>query len=252
MKRNITLNELISALEQNSNLLGKGVRSVGADSQGNFVFHLDDDEIRIPQIVDRSKPEVFCTGGGFWLSAMWLDENRYAVTDNDMGMGGFCIYDHREEDQDTEFPCQNMVGERYLWETDETYSMNDKDRYIFFRLHDALLREADNLDLNGAWCADIIHADGADDFPKYAYRGTFYFKSGDEATAYGVDWNSFCTDVRMKTGIVLPLRKDMRFFKLSDYEQIAGLDAAHVRGMVQVTKKEIFVNGWRASEAIYH
>lgn len=198
------------------------------------------------------KPEVFYTGGGIWLSAMWLDENRYAVTDNSDYMGGFCIYDHREEDQDTEFPCQNLVGEKCLTETDGECKMTDEDRYTFFQLHNALLREADNIDLNGKWCADIIHTDGADTFPQFAYRGTFYFENGNEATAYGVDWQSFCTDVRLKTSIVLPLRKDMRFFKLSDYEQIAGLDAAHERGMVQVTKKEIFVNGWRASEAIYY
>lgn len=198
------------------------------------------------------KPEAFYTGGGFWLSAMWLDENRYAVTDNDIGMSGFCIYDHRGEDQDTEFPCQNLVGERYLWETDEAYSMNDEDRYTFFRLHNALLREADTLDLSGAWCADIIHEDGANDFPKFAYRGTFYFKSGDEATAYGVDWQSFCTDVRMKTGIRLPLRKNMKFYKLSSFEQIAGLDAAHIRpNGVHVTAEERFGEGWRASEAIW-
>lgn len=198
------------------------------------------------------KPEVFYTGGGIWLSAMWLDENRYAVTDNSGYMDGFCIYDHREEDQDTEFPCQNLVGEKCLTETDGECKMTDEDRYTFFRLHNALLREADNIDLNGPWCADIIHEDDANDFPKYAYRGTFYFKNGLSATAYGVDWNSFCTDVRMKTGIVLPLRKDMRFFKLSDFEQIAGLDAAHERpNGIHVSKRERFGEGWRACEAIY-
>lgn len=251
MKRNITLNELISALEQKRDLGSKEVLSLGADSQGNLVVRLNDDEIRFPQIVDRSKPEVFCTGGGIWLSAMWIDENRYAVTDNDCAMGGFCIYDHREEDQDDEFPCQNMVGEKYLNETEEPYKMTDEERYIYFRLHDALLREAGSIDLNGKWCADIIHTDGADTFPQFAYRGTFYFESGAEATAYGVDWSSFCTDVRLKTGIRLPLRKNMQFFKLSDFEQIAGIDAAHERpNGFHVTKRERFGEGWRAHEAI--
>lgn len=199
----------------------------------------------------RDQPEVFYTGGGIWLSAMWIDENRYAVTDNDCAMGGFCIYDHREEDQDDEFPCQNMVGEKYLNETEEPYKMTDEERYIYFRLHDALLREADSIDLNGKWCADIIHTDGADTFPQFAYRGTFYFESGAEATAYGVDWPSFCTDVRLKTGIRLPLRKNMQFFKLSDFEQIAGIDAAHERpNGFHVTKRERFGEGWRAHEAI--
>lgn len=200
------------------------------------------------------KVEVFATGGGFWLSAMYLDENRYAVTDNDCVMSGFCIYDHRGEDQDTDFPCQNMVGERYLDERNNDYAMTDEDRYIFFRLHNALLREADGVEVNGPWCADIIHTDGADDFPKFAYRGTFYFKTGADVTAYGVDWNSFCTDVRLKTGIRLPLRKSMKFYKLSDFEQIAGIDAAHSRqehGCI-ITKKERFCDGWRASEAIWH
>ena len=201
----------------------------------------------------KDKPEVFYTGGGIWLSAMWLDENHYAVTDNDLTMGGYWIYDHREEDQDEEFPCQDVVGERYnaYYAADE-FRMTDEERYTFFRLHDALLREADNIDLNGPWCADIIHTGGADDFPKFAYRGTFHFKSGDEATAYGVDWDSFCTDVRLKTGIRLPLRKDMKFYKLSDYEQIAGIDAAHERPQgCHITKRERFVEGWNAEEAMW-
>ena len=102
---------------------------------------------------------------------------------------------------------------------------------------------------SGKWCAQIIHTDGAD-YPYYPYRGEFYFESGEEVLCEGCDWNSFCVDVAEKTGIRLPLRKNMRFFKLSDFEQIAGLDAAHIRGMIQVTKKEIFVNGWRAYKAI--
>ena len=102
---------------------------------------------------------------------------------------------------------------------------------------------------SGKWCASIIHTTNAD-YPVYSYRGEFHFETGEEVLCEGCDWNSFCIDVIDKTGIGLPLRKYMRFFKLSDFEQIAGLDAAHVRGMCQVTKHEIFKKGWRAYTAI--
>lgn len=63
------------------------------------------------------KPEVMYTGGGIWLCAMWLDNNRYCVVDNDCDQifdecDCITFYDHSEnEDDDIEFPCQNMVNE---------------------------------------------------------------------------------------------------------------------------------------------
>lgn len=55
-------------------------------------------------------PEAFYTGGGIWISAMYVDENRYYAIDNDYWENSFCIYDHTGEDQDTDFPCQNVIG----------------------------------------------------------------------------------------------------------------------------------------------
>lgn len=101
---------------------------------------------------------------------------------------------------------------------------------------------------SGKWCAQIVHTEGAD-FPTYAYRGEIYFASGAVVEALGCDWSSFCADVNAKTGIRFPLRKDMKFHRISSFEQFAGLDAAHTRGTCHVTKTEIDC-GWRAYTAI--
>lgn len=58
----------------------------------------------------KKKPEAFYTGGGIWISAVYVDENIYYAIDNDYYDDSFCIYDHRAEDQDTEYPCQNCIG----------------------------------------------------------------------------------------------------------------------------------------------
>ena len=50
--------------------------------------------------------EAFYTGGGIWLSARYLNNITYAVVDSDDPL---CLtyYDHRNEDNDTDFPCQS-------------------------------------------------------------------------------------------------------------------------------------------------
>lgn len=107
-----------------------------------------------------------------------------------------------------------------------------------------IYEEKYNAEANGAWCAIIVHENGI------GYRGNFLFETGAAREPYGENWKAFCEDVRKKTGISLLPRNSMNFYKLSDYEQVAGLDAAHVRGDCRVTKKEIFVRGWRPETAI--
>lgn len=62
------------------------------------------------------KPVAFYTGGGIYVSAMYIDENRYIAIDNDWHVDSFCIYDSREESeyQDMDFPCQNLIGETFM------------------------------------------------------------------------------------------------------------------------------------------
>ena len=119
-------------------------------------------------------------------------------------------------------------------------------------LFSAQMLEAMGIVPQGAWCADIIHTDGAD-FPEYPYSGVFYFANGLEVKCFGADWKAFCDDVASKTwGIRLPQRKEMRFYKLSDREQIAGIDAAHERPEgIQVSMQERIVKGWYASNVLF-
>lgn len=79
--------------------------------------------------------EAFYTGGGLWLCGAYIDQNTYVCTDNDMFGDGFCIYDHREEDQDTDFPCQNPIGGKDFFE------MNHEEIQLYNALRKALLRE---------------------------------------------------------------------------------------------------------------
>ena len=61
------------------------------------------------ELKKQTKPEAFYTGGGIWLSAMYGEGGRnYFVVDNEFPECLTC-YDHNGEDQEDEFPCQNMV-----------------------------------------------------------------------------------------------------------------------------------------------
>ena len=64
-------------------------------------------------------PEAFYTGGGIYISAMYVDENIYYAIDNDWYDDCFAIYDHRGEDDDVEFPCQNMVDSKNVADATE-------------------------------------------------------------------------------------------------------------------------------------
>lgn len=64
-------------------------------------------------------PEAFYTGGGIYISALYVDENTYYAIDNDWYDDCFAIYDHRGEDDDVEFPCQNMVDSKNVADATE-------------------------------------------------------------------------------------------------------------------------------------
>lgn len=80
-------------------------------------------------------PEAFYTGGGIWISAMYVDENIYYAIDNDFYEDSFCIYDHRGEDQDSDFPCQNAIG--FM----DYCSMSAEEKEIYRKLKKALDKE---------------------------------------------------------------------------------------------------------------
>ena len=85
------------------------------------------------------EPEVFYTGGGIWLSALYTDKNFYYVVDNDCDKlydpcDCITLYDHStDEDDDTDYPCQNCVGS---W---EVANMNRDQRFYYTALKLALL-----------------------------------------------------------------------------------------------------------------
>lgn len=83
------------------------------------------------------KMDVFYTGGGIWICAMWIDEHHYIAIDNDWYADGFCIYDRREEDDDPEieFPCEYMIGEKLKKD------FTDEDKANYKRMKEALDKE---------------------------------------------------------------------------------------------------------------
>lgn len=89
-------------------------------------------EIVEPKI---GKAEAFYTGGGIWISAMYLDKDIYYAIDNDWYDDCFAIYDHNDEDQDTDFPCQNMIGFK------EKNQFSAEDHEIYSKLKAALDHE---------------------------------------------------------------------------------------------------------------
>lgn len=66
------------------------------------------------------KPDVFYTGGGFWLSAMWIDDIHYYCISGYENHGKIevefpnCLplYDSRGDDDDTEFGTMELVSEK--------------------------------------------------------------------------------------------------------------------------------------------
>lgn len=56
----------------------------------------------------KDEIEVFYTGGGIWLSAARAENNYYYIVSSE-DEDGLLYFDHEDEDQDTDFPCQNCV-----------------------------------------------------------------------------------------------------------------------------------------------
>ena len=80
------------------------------------------------------EPEVFYTGGGIWLAAMWLNEHEYAIVDN---CWKYCLSYYDDSEDEYEFHGMNM-----LTSVDEE-DMTDADKAIWTKLCDALDREAE-------------------------------------------------------------------------------------------------------------
>ena len=64
------------------------------------------------------RAEAFYTGGGIWLSAVDMGDGLYGVVDSDF-VDCLTVYDHEDEDQDIDFPCQNMVASHEVKELTE-------------------------------------------------------------------------------------------------------------------------------------
>lgn len=96
---------------------------------------------------------------------------------------------------------------------------------------------------SGAWTADFFYS------KEDGYRGEFEFEIGGEATVYGVNWKAFREEVVRRTGVALPMRKYFHFQTLSDYEQIAGIDAANPRPTCMVNMMDRLL-GWRRDDAL--
>lgn len=74
------------------------------------------------------------------------------------------------------------------------------------------------------WNADIIR-----DINFNRYRAIITFEDRKEIDIEGNGWKELCSAVYRVSGIRFPMKKYFQFSKLSDYEQIAGIDASHTR-----------------------
>ena len=89
------------------------------------------------------------------------------------------------------------------------------------------------------WNADIIR-----DTETNEYRALFAFETGPDIEAVGHGWRELCDNVTFLTGIRLPRCKAFSWHKLSDWEQLAGIDASHIRPTCIVSKTDRRY-GWR-------
>lgn len=91
----------------------------------------------------RDQPEVFYTGGGIWLSAMYVAPHIYCVVDNDVPADADdvedqdCLswYDDREDDSGEWFACQGFIR------SENVKDLSAEEHEIWARLREALLRE---------------------------------------------------------------------------------------------------------------
>ena len=88
------------------------------------------------------------------------------------------------------------------------------------------------------WNCDIIRNTDTNE-----YRASVEREDGFSVDVYGDNWRDLCKNVRSALGITFPLKKYFEFSRLSDFEQIAGIDASHTRATCIVTMKDRFA-GW--------
>lgn len=108
--------------------------SVGTVNSINEKLEAVLNEIKAYEKIRCAGPKVFYTGGGIWLSAKYIDDTHYFIVDNDCD-DCLTYYDHTNEDEDSEFPCQNMI---YSWSLDE---IPEEYKEIYKELHAALMQK---------------------------------------------------------------------------------------------------------------
>lgn len=74
------------------------------------------------------KAEAFYTGGGIWVSGMYVDERKYYMTDTwDMG-GTMGLFDHLYDDDDDEYQGLYLIEDKTIDE------MNADEKAIYDKL----------------------------------------------------------------------------------------------------------------------
>lgn len=89
------------------------------------------------------------------------------------------------------------------------------------------------------WNADIIRETDTN-----RYRAIISFDNKPDIAVEGNGWRDFYKNVDQIAQIRFPMHKFFQWSKLSDFEQIAGIDACHVRPSCIVTKEDRR-NGWK-------
>ena len=92
------------------------------------------------QKIDRFHPNVFYTGGGIWIAAMYYDDRYYMTVDNE-DMDIFSTYDHSKESQDDDFPCEELHYSENIHDLDETLPEAEDVKRMYTALREALERE---------------------------------------------------------------------------------------------------------------
>lgn len=88
-----------------------------------------------------SDAEAFYTGGNIWMAAMYLDENIYCAINSEAiddyyEEDDIWFYDHRSEDDDIEYPCQNPIKVKLYKE------LAPDELDLYWELRDELVKEA--------------------------------------------------------------------------------------------------------------
>lgn len=79
--------------------------------------------------------EAFYTGGGIWVSGMYVDARHYYMTDNWDMEGTMGLFDHLYDDDDDEYQGMHLI------ESKSINGMNIDEIEIYEKLTTALLAE---------------------------------------------------------------------------------------------------------------